>query len=110
MKVKDFMENLIKESAEYEDLFGFNRIDLDKEIIINEDYLVSILKLCGYLNDENKGYIKNLIKDILISPNYTNGKVYEALVYAWLVEHRIIFEMQKHIEKGDCYKKSDKGY
>ena len=54
---------------------------------------------------------KSLIVDVLRKPNSENGKVYEALVYAWLEKHRgICYTPQVHVRQQDCFKASDKGY
>lgn len=58
-------------------------------------------------SDEQK---KNLIVDVLEKPNSENGKVYEALLYAWLEKQKICFTPQFHIEQESCFKTSKQGY
>ena len=53
---------------------------------------------------------KNLIVDILKKPNDENGKVYEALVYAWLERQSIQYTPQFHVEQENCFKTSVQGY
>lgn len=54
--------------------------------------------------------VKKLIVDVLQKPNTENGKVYEALVYAWLEKHGIQYEPQPHVDQEYCFKVSSQGY
>ena len=54
--------------------------------------------------------IKKMIIDILKRPNIENGKVYEALVYAWLEKQNINFIPQSLILQENCFKASNQGY
>lgn len=58
----------------------------------------------------SQDFIKHLIIDILKKPDFNNGKVYEALIYNWLITKQINFEAQAEIPKEDCYKSSNDGY
>lgn len=60
-----------------------------------------------YLPEE---LVKGLIVDVLKKPNSENGKVYEALVYAWLDRHSIRYLPQVHIDQNNCFKASKQGY
>ena len=39
-----------------------------------------------------------------------NGKVYEALVYAWLERNEIPYMPQHYVAREDCFKTSFQGY
>lgn len=54
--------------------------------------------------------IKKMIIDILKRPNAENGKVYEALVYAWLEKQNIDYIPQQLILQENCFKASNQGY
>lgn len=54
--------------------------------------------------------VKRLIIDVLKQSNIEKGKVYEALIYAWLERHGIRYSPQVHIEQNDCFKASKQGY
>lgn len=58
----------------------------------------------------DKDIVKHLIVDVLQNPGIDNGKVYEALVYAWLEKQRIPYTPQSHVSKDDCFKRSSHGY
>lgn len=51
-----------------------------------------------------------MILDILKRPNVENGKVYEALVYAWLEKQNINYIPQQLILQENCFKASNQGY
>ncbi len=61
-------------------------------------------------NDKLIKFANSLLKDILKSPNNSNGKVYEALVYSWLNENFIEYEPQWSVAHEDCFKSSCKYY
>lgn len=54
--------------------------------------------------------VKDLIRNVLKKPNTENGKVYEALIYAWLEEKSIRYTPQFHIERENCFKSAENGY
>lgn len=62
--------------------------------------------LCNYLKkgDEDK---KELLKEIATSNAGNDGKMYEALVYAWLDSQGIPFSTQPLIKASECLKRND---
>lgn len=57
-----------------------------------------------------KEVVKRLIMDVFKQSNIEKGKVYEALVYAWLEKNNIEYSPQVHIEQNNCFKVSKQGY
>lgn len=62
--------------------------------------------LCDYFShyedSENWESKNELFKDIASSTSDNDGKVYEALVYAWLEKHGILFDSQIDINGKEC--------
>ena len=89
----------------------YNKYLVDKEICLPSEQLAMLKELLLTWN-ENKmaDAAKRLLNDILMQPNNQNGKVYEALVYAWLSRQSVRYEPQVHINKEECFKQTESGY
>lgn len=89
-----------------------NKLDVeDKEIQLLEAQCMMLKNLfLTWADNKEEKYIFNLIKEILKDPTTENGKVYEALVYAWLEKQHIRYNPQIHISKEECFKASANGY
>ena len=84
----------------------------NNEIMLLEPQIVMLKKLFSSwakksIPIEN---ITALMTDVFKNPNTENGKVYEALLYAWLEIHHIRYTPQIHINQEDCFKLSAQGY
>ena len=51
-------------------------------------------------------YKKDVFHDIISSKITNRGKIYEAIIYAWLEQQGIQFEAQKNIAAEDCLKRN----
>lgn len=83
----------------------------DKQVYLPEAQtkMLNDFFLSGYKHiPEN--LIKTMIAEILKNPDANNGKVYEALVYAWLEKHGIQYTPQVHVKQENCFKESTNGY
>lgn len=106
---QEFYNNLRKEISFLEDERKIENctiqlLDSQKEMLYK--FFLSLSKR----TDIDEKMIKNLIVDVLHKPNIENGKVYEALVYAWLERNRIQYMPQYHVAREDCFKTSSQGY
>lgn len=83
----------------------------DDEIRLLEPQTLILRRLfLSWAKNMTEETVKTLIINILQKPDVENGKVYEALVYAWLENQGILYNPQFHIAQEDCLKASDKGY
>lgn len=103
LTVRELYEDIAKECQDfpiikYEDC----NIELPHEQILG-------LKKCmvRLFNGGNKDYVKNVFNDIARNPTYKNGKIYEVLVYNWLQDTCVHFDLQPKILKDDCFKKNN---
>lgn len=84
---------------------------VDIKICLPSEQLKMLEKLfITWGKDDMNAEVENLLNDILKQPNNQNGKVYEALVYAWLSGHSIQYKPQFHVNTEDCFKRTDAGY
>lgn len=86
-----------------------NKINnLDEILSINNHYLNCISNTIEFFSKNgNIKFAEELLYDIMKNPTYKNGKLYEALVYNWFIERKIIFEPQPLIQKEDCLKNNE---
>lgn len=106
MNTKEFYEEIRK----YIKHISVKKIP-DKIIEISEEQSEMLKEL--YVGWGKKGKIKeaeNMLNDIFNSTNHNYGKIYEALIYAWLERHKIKYEQQVKVDKDSCFKTSDEGY
>src|SRR5574344_924318 len=83
----------------------YNKYLVDKEICLPSEQLAMLKELLLTWNENKMADAdKRLLNDILMQPNNQNGKVYEALVYAWLSRQSVRYEPQVHINKEECFK------
>lgn len=81
---------------------------LEPQKLMLQEFFVTVGKRVEGKVEEKK--IRDLIVDVLLQPNIENGKVYEALVYAWLEKNGVHYKLQQHINKAECFKEKDQGY
>lgn len=108
------MPNTLQFLRELEKSFPhiINEIEVEDNKIQLLDSQIEMLKNLFFIWAGNKDekHIFDLIKDVLKEPTIKNGKIYEALVYAWLEYHHIQYDMQVPIAKEECFKSSKNGY
>lgn len=107
VKVKSILDEI---KNEY-DNFSINdkKVNLDNDVNLNEYQVKSIISVIKHFIDTvNINFAKKFFIDIFKNPNIKeNGKIYETLLYGWLIEHKIGFEPQPKILSKDCFKEKD---
>lgn len=70
------------------------------------DFQLRMLKnlFIAWSDSHRSESLETLIADVLKNPCSENGKVYEALVYAWMEVHFIDYSPQIYIEQDTCFK------
>lgn len=87
--------------------FNIDLINNKNEIRLLDSQINRLVELIVELS--KNGYektAKELFFDIIRNPNNSNGKIYEALLYAWLNENKINYEPQVYIDEQNCLKKN----
>lgn len=78
--------------------------DFDKNINIEDSYLERITTYLQTKEDLKER--ETCFMEIVSKPNMNNGKVYEFLVYAFLLDTCTSFKDQVYIKSDDCLKKN----
>ena len=100
-KISDLLDNLQSETASLYSLQSNKTVK--KNIHLFEPQFNALIQ---YFKDYSKEKAK-LLSEIASSKNGNEGKLYEALVYAWMSDHNIPYSTQPHIEACDCLKQHD---
>ncbi|EDT13583.1 hypothetical protein GNF56_02305 [Clostridium perfringens] len=106
IKVGEVLDKIVGKYPQFE----INNTKIDREciILLNEYQIQAITNvIMEFISNGNMNIAKEVFNDIFKQPNSSNGKVYEALVYSWLIEEKIKFEPQPEIKKENCLKKND---
>ena len=99
--ISDLLDNLQSENASLYSLQS--NITVKKNIHLFEPQFNALLQYFGDYSKEKK----KLLSEIASSKNGNEGKLYEALVYAWMSEYHIPYSTQTHINACDCLKQHD---
>lgn len=103
MQIHELYEAIEKECQD------FPSIKYENCTIKLPDEQIHGIKKCliRLFNEGNTTYVKNIFNDIAHNPTSRNGKIYEVLVYNWLQDNCIRFDLQPKIFKEDCFKQND---
>lgn len=97
-------EVLINKIVEKNPNFNIEKYSTEK-MCLTEYQQETILNVLSYFEENQKGEIAcTLLKDII---SKSKGKLFELMVYGWLIERRIPFMPQVTISKDNCFKKND---
>lgn len=83
-------------------------VKFDECVHLNEyqiELIISVIK--KFISDIDINFAEGVFSDIFKKPSIKeNGKIYETLLYGWLIEHEISFKPQVEIKAEDCLKKN----
>lgn len=100
-------ENILDRTSSNCPKFAEMKINLnnkDKKLYLREYYVKCIIETIKFFTDENCDFARELFNDIVNNYKENNGKLYELLMYHWLISRKICFLPQPSIKKEDCFK------
>lgn len=83
--------------------------NVNKKIYIYESQYNALVRYFSNITDNaaNLSQKKKLLSEIYNSKSGNDGKIYEVLVYEWLIEQGISYSIQPSIKSSECLKQND---